>query len=239
MDISSVGDHQTSSNSVIPAAFKFPPVADPRYVGPGWSRSMQLRVKRVIDIVVSLLGLVVLSPLFLVVALAIKATSPGPVFFRQIRWGLRGRRIAVFKFRSMRIDACDLTGVRQTVAGDARVTTVGAWLRKSNIDELPQLLNVLKGDMSLVGPRCHPVGMLAAGKLYEDLVHGYHIRHAMRPGLTGLAQVRGLRGSTVRASKARQRIASDLYYVEHFSLWLDVKIVAGTIRNERFGGTGF
>lgn len=209
------------------------------YAVAGWSRSMQLRIKRVVDIAASSLGLVVLSPLFLVVALAIKITSPGPVFFKQTRWGMRGSKIAVYKFRSMRTDLEDVTGVAQTVAGDPRVTTVGRWLRKSNIDELPQLLNVLKGDMSLIGPRCHPVGMLAAGMPYEDLVHNYHIRHSVRPGITGLAQVRGLRGPTVLASKARQRIACDLYYVEHFSLWLDVKIVAGTIRNELFGGTGF
>lgn len=201
--------------------------------------ALQLGVKRLMDIFGSLLGLVVLSPLLLLVSIAIKISSPGPVLFRQIRWGLNGSKIEVYKFRSMRTELCDASGVVQTVEGDPRVTRIGGLLRSTNIDELPQLLNVLKGDMSLIGPRCHPVGMLAAGKPYEDLVHNYHLRHAMRPGITGLAQVRGLRGPTIQASKARQRIACDLHYVENFSLWLDIKIVFNTIRNELFGGTGF
>lgn len=211
---------------------------------PGFRRMPLLRfgqfgVKRAIDFLGSLTGLIVLSPILLLVAFAIKVSSPGPVLFKQVRWGLNGRRIEVYKFRSMYVDAGDATGIAQTVKGDPRVTRIGGWLRASNIDELPQLLNVLKGDMSLVGPRCHPVGMLAAGVPYEALVHNYHLRHAVRPGITGLAQVRGLRGPTVQASKARQRIACDLYYVEHFSLWLDMKILVGTIRNELMGGTGF
>ncbi len=207
-------------------------------VGTDNINALQLGVKRFMDIVGSMLGLVVLSPLLLLVSIAIKISSPGPVLFRQVRWGLNGRKIEVYKFRSMRTELCDASGVAQTIAGDPRVTRIGGWLRSTNIDELPQLLNVLKGDMSLIGPRCHPVGMLAAGKLYEDLVHNYHLRHAMRPGITGLAQVRGLRGPTIQASKARQRIACDLHYVENFSLWLDFKIVIRTIRNELFGGTG-
>jgi lipopolysaccharide/colanic/teichoic acid biosynthesis glycosyltransferase len=201
--------------------------------------SNQLILKRAVDVVVSLGALLVLSPLFLVIALAIKFTSPGPVLFRQVRWGLDERTFEVLKFRSMRLDECDTSGVAQTVENDPRLTLVGSWLRKSNIDELPQLFNVLKGEMSLVGPRCHPVGMLAGGKLYEELVRNYHQRHRMRPGITGLAQVRGLRGPTVQGSKARQRIVCDLYYIQHFSLWLDVKIIVRTMRNELFGGTGF
>jgi lipopolysaccharide/colanic/teichoic acid biosynthesis glycosyltransferase len=199
----------------------------------------QMITKRTIDFCVSLVAIIVLLPLFLLVAFVVRATSPGPVLFKQVRWGANGSRFVVYKFRSMHVHTCDVSGQMQTVRNDPRITVVGSWLRRSNIDELPQLLNVLKGDMSLVGPRCHPVGMHAAGKPYEQLVHNYHQRHAMRPGITGLAQVRGLRGPTVQASKARQRIACDIYYVQHYSLWLDIKIVAGTIKNELFGGTGF
>jgi polysaccharide biosynthesis protein PslA len=200
---------------------------------------IQLVVKRVFDIIASFLAIIVLSPLLLFVVIAVKTTSRGPIFFKQARWGMNGKTFEVYKFRSMHLDACDAFGIVQAVKDDPRVTSVGAWLRKSNLDELPQLFNVLRGDMSLVGPRCHPVGMLAAGKPYEELVLNYHQRHAMRPGITGLAQARGLRGPTVQISKARQRIACDLYYVEHFSILLDIKIIARTIRNEVFGGTGF
>jgi polysaccharide biosynthesis protein PslA len=200
---------------------------------------IQLTIKRIFDIGMSLSAIIILLPMLIVVAITIKATSRGPVFFKQVRWGAGGRKIEVLKFRSMRVEACDLSGVVQTVKNDPRITPIGSWLRKSNVDELPQLLNVLRGDMSLVGPRCHPVGMLAAGRPYEELVHNYHLRHAVRPGITGLAQIRGLRGPTIQVSKARQRIACDLYYIQHYSLWLDLKIVFGTIRNEVFGGSGF
>jgi lipopolysaccharide/colanic/teichoic acid biosynthesis glycosyltransferase len=204
-----------------------------------WCVESQFRIKRAFDIVASILAIIVLLPLLALIAIAIKTTSRGPIFFKQIRWGAGGRKIKVFKFRSMREELCDASGVSQTVNSDPRITAVGSWLRKSNLDELPQLLNVLRGDMSLVGPRCHPVGMLAAGRPYEELVHNYHLRHAVRPGITGLAQIRGLRGPTVEASKARQRIACDLYYIKHYSLWLDLKIILRTIRNEALGGSGF
>jgi lipopolysaccharide/colanic/teichoic acid biosynthesis glycosyltransferase len=136
-------------------------------------------------------------------------------------------------------DKGDSSGVQQTVAGDARITRVGAFLRKTSVDELPQLFNVLKGDMSLVGPRCHAVGMKAAGMLYEELVPHYHWRHLMRPGITGLAQMRGWRGPTDTITKSRARINADLRYVENFSLWLDIKIIFGTIINELFNSSAF
>lgn len=196
-------------------------------------------MKRAFDIVASGATLIALLPLFLTTAFLIKLDSPGPVFFSQTRWGKDGRKIRVFKFRSMRTDLCDVTGVAQTVKNDPRVTRIGAMLRRTNIDELPQLLNVLKGDMSLVGPRCHAVGMLAAGIPYEELVPDYHRRHVMRPGLTGLAQMRGLRGPTDRPGKARARIACDLYYVENFSFLLDMRIIFGTVLSEMKGGKGF
>jgi len=199
----------------------------------------QLGLKRGIDIVVSAAALIVLTPLLLTVAALIRIDSRGPILFRQNRWGKDCGLIKVYKFRSMYTDRCDQSGVAQTVQDDPRVTKIGRVIRRLNIDELPQLLNVLKGDMSLVGPRCHAVGMLAAGIPYEELVEDYHQRHVMRPGMTGLAQMRGLRGPTDRASKARARIVSDLYYVNNFSLWLDFTIMAGTVYSELRGGKGF
>ena len=138
----------------------------------------------------------------------------------------------------MRLEHCDPTGVNQTIERDPRITRIGRFIRRTNIDELPQLFNVVKGDMSLVGPRCHPLGMLAAGVIYENLVANYHERHVMRPGITGLAQARGLRGPTTRPAKARARIAADIHYVENFSLWLDLKIIYWTLLSEIRGGTG-
>ncbi|WJH39656.1 sugar transferase [Aliirhizobium terrae] len=204
-----------------------------------FSRLAQLIAKRVMDVGVSTIALIVLLPLLLAIAAMIRLESRGPVLFTQLRWGKDGKKIRVFKFRSMYVDRCDVSGVTQTVRNDPRVTRVGRAIRRSNIDELPQLLNVLRGDMSLVGPRCHAVGMLAASVPYEELVPEYHQRHAMRPGMTGLAQMRGLRGPTDKASKARARIACDLHYVGNFSLWLDFTIIIGTVYSELRGGKGF
>ncbi|MDB5525921.1 MAG: sugar transferase [Rhizobium sp.] len=201
--------------------------------------ALRLFTKRMADLVVAAFALAALLPVLIACAIAIRWESPGPVFFRQIRWGQGGRKITVYKFRSMHTDMCDASGVNQTVAGDARITRVGAFLRKSNFDELPQLINVLKGDMSLVGPRCHAVGMKAAGVLYEELVPNYHLRHAMKPGITGLAQMRGLRGPTDTAARSRARIAADLYYIQNYSVMLDFKIMLGTLKNEVFRGSGF
>ncbi len=200
---------------------------------------LQLALKRAFDIFGAACALIVLFPLLMTIALLIIIDDGGPIFFRQIRWGLKGNKITVYKFRSMRTDLCDPTGVKQTVKGDNRLTRIGAFLRKTNIDELPQLLNVIKGDMSLIGPRCHAINMRAAGMLYEELVPEYHYRHLMRPGITGLAQTRGWRGPTERPLEARARIASDIYYIRNFNLWLDVKILLGTLMSELRGGTGF
>ena len=202
-------------------------------------RRADLALKRFLDVFVSVTGLLTLLPLLVLIAILIRIESKGAPLFTQTRWGKDGKKIKVFKFRSMRADAGDPTGVKQTVKNDPRITRIGAILRKTNLDELPQLYNVLQGDMSLVGPRCHAVGMLAGGMLYEELVPSYHQRHAMRPGLTGLAQMRGLRGPTDKASKARARVYSDLYYIENFSFVLDVKIIIGTVRSEFTGGKGF
>jgi lipopolysaccharide/colanic/teichoic acid biosynthesis glycosyltransferase len=175
----------------------------------------------------------------IVVAIAIKATSPGPVLFHQYRYGYRNRFFKIYKFRTMRSDAGDAAGVKQTVKGDSRVTRVGKFLRKTSLDEIPQLFNVIKGDMSLVGPRPHVPGMLAANVPYEDLVPYYFQRHSARPGITGLAQVSGCRGSTVEPTRAISRIDYDLDYIEKWSIRMDIAILVRTVRSEFLSGSGF
>lgn len=195
--------------------------------------------KRVFDVVVAGAALLFFAPLLIVVAIAIKLTSPGPVLFYQYRYGYRNRFFKIYKFRTMRVDACDVRGVKQTVHGDSRITPVGKILRKTSLDEIPQLINVVKGDMSLVGPRPHVPGMLAADLPYEDLVPYYFQRHTARPGITGLAQVSGCRGSTVEPGRAISRIDYDLDYIEKWSLRMDIMILIRTIRREFLSGNGF
>jgi len=195
--------------------------------------------KRVFDVLAAGVALLVFALLLLAIAVAIKATSRGPVLFFQYRYGYRNRRFKIYKFRTMRTDVCDVRGVTQTVQGDARVTSIGRILRKTSLDEIPQLINVLKGDMSLVGPRPHVPGMLAANLLYEDLVPFYFQRHTARPGITGLAQVSGCRGSTVESGRAISRIDYDLHYIEKWSLRMDILIILRTIRKEFLSGGGF
>lgn len=199
---------------------------------------IQAAVKRNFDILVSLLALIALAPLLIIVAIAIRATSPGSVLFSQEREGLAGRTFKALKFRSMRSDACDPSGVAQTVDGDPRVTAIGRFIRRTSIDELPQLINVLRGDMSLVGPRPHVPGMWAGGVLYRDLVPYYDYRLQVMPGLTGWAQANGLRGPTDAAEVARARVNHDVAYIQNYSFWLDVKIMWMTIRHEFVGGSG-
>jgi exopolysaccharide biosynthesis polyprenyl glycosylphosphotransferase len=195
-------------------------------------------LKRLMDIAGAGTALIVLAPLLAGIAIAIKATSSGPILFKQSRYGYHGRRLRVFKFRTMYTHLTDRSGVRQTTAGDPRVTPLGRVLRRTSLDELPQLINVLQGDMSLVGPRPHVPGMLAAGFLYEDLVPYYRQRHCVRPGITGLAQVNGCRGSTANAGSAIARIDYDLEYIETWSVWSDIKIILRTIRQEFLSGSG-
>ncbi len=196
---------------------------------PGLGKPGAFALKRGFDIVVASLLLVALAPLLLVVAAAIRLTSKGPVFFVQRRWGKGNIPFRLYKFRSMRTDLEDRTGVAHTVRNDPRVTAIGRLIRRTSIDELPQLVNVLKGDMSLVGPRAHVLGMHAAGVRYEDLVPEYFARHAVRPGITGLAQVRGLRGEVTDADHAQARVDSDLEYIRTFSVWRDMRIMLATI----------
>lgn len=185
---------------------------------------MQKTVKRIFDIIFALMALVLLLPLWVVLAIWIGATSPGGIFFRQCRTGLHGREFNLLKFRSMRIN--DIADEAQAGTNDPRVTAVGRLLRKSSLDELPQLINVLRGDMSIIGPRPH---MLKHTEYYSRLIPDYMRRHEMRPGLTGYAQIKGFRGPTPRLEDMENRVRADLEYIDRFSLWLDLKIFFLTI----------
>lgn len=185
--------------------------------------------KRLLDICGSAFGLVVLSPLFVVIALAVHMSSTGPIIFTQTRLGHGGKRIRVHKFRTMPWHHCDVAGIRQVAKNDVRVTMLGRFLRWSSFDELPQLFNVLKGELSLVGPRCHVPNMLAAGLPYDELVPQYNLRLTVVPGMTGLAQIRGFRGPTTNANLAKNRIFSDIEYIQNWSIGLDVSIIAKTL----------
>jgi putative colanic acid biosynthesis UDP-glucose lipid carrier transferase len=178
-------------------------------------------LKSVLDFTLALIGLILLAPLFAIVAAAIKFDSPGPVFFRQRRHGYNEREIKVYKFRTMTVTE-DGTDVKQAGRNDKRVTKVGRILRATSLDELPQLINVLKGEMSLVGPRPHA---LVHNDFYRTRVRSYANRHKVKPGITGLAQIHGLRGETDTPEKMEQRVEKDLYYIENWSIWLDLKIL--------------
>jgi Undecaprenyl-phosphate glucose phosphotransferase len=182
------------------------------------------------DRVLSGLLLVALLPVLLAIAVCIKLDSPGPVFFRQRRYGFNNRVIKVFKFRTMYVDQQDANAERLTSRGDPRVTRVGAVLRRRSLDELPQLINVLRGEMSLVGPRPHALKASVSGELYDRIVADYAERHKMKPGLTGWAQVNGWRGDTDTREKLEKRVEHDLHYIQHWSLWLDLWILLRTLR---------
>ncbi|MYM32520.1 undecaprenyl-phosphate glucose phosphotransferase [Duganella sp. CY15W] len=182
-------------------------------------------VKRASDIILALLIQILLLPLMLLIALAVKLSSPGPVIFRQRRYGLYGEEIIVYKFRSMTVTDDGATVVQARV-NDARVTRVGGFLRRTSLDELPQFINVLQGRMSIVGPRPHAV---AHNELYRKLIKGYMLRHKVKPGITGWAQVNGLRGETDTLDKMEARVHYDLDYLRKWSLWLDVWIIFKTV----------
>lgn len=183
-------------------------------------------------------ALISLAPFLATVAIAIRMTSPGPAIFSQMRYGRNGKTFRMYKFRTMYIDQCDVGGIKQSVKGDPRITPIGRVLRRTSLDELPQLFNVLKRDMSIVGPRPHVPGMLANGITYEDFDSRYELRHQVRPGLTGLAQVEGFRGETQTERAARKRLDYDLEYIRDQSILLDVKITVLTIWREFIRGSG-
>jgi Undecaprenyl-phosphate glucose phosphotransferase len=187
------------------------------------------------DKVVAFCALVVLLPIFALAAAAIKLDSPGPVLFRQKRYGFNGALIEVYKFRTMYHERRDDHAETLTTRADPRVTRVGRFLRRFSIDEIPQLLNVLEGNMSVVGPRPHAVKAKAAGKLYGDAVEKYAERHKIRPGITGWAQVSGWRGETDTQEKLRRRVECDIYYMENWSILFDVRIMLLTIVVVLFG----
>ena len=182
-------------------------------------------VKRVSDIVLASIILVLIAPILAVLALGVKLSSPGPVLFRQRRYGLDGQEIVVYKFRSMTVTE-DGPVVTQATKNDARVTPFGAFIRKTSLDELPQFINVLQGRMSIVGPRPHAI---AHNELYRKLIKSYMIRHKVKPGITGWAQVNGLRGETDTVEKMKARIEYDLAYLRSWSLLLDVQIILKTL----------
>ncbi|MHB0775265.1 undecaprenyl-phosphate glucose phosphotransferase [Halomonas sp. WWR20] len=183
-------------------------------------------VKRLEDIVVASLILLAISPVCLAVAVAIKMSSPGPVIFKQYRTGINGRDFLVYKFRSMKIHQESGGWVAQATQGDPRVTQVGAFIRRTSLDELPQFLNVLQGSMSIVGPRPHA---LAHNEYYKDLVESYMQRHKVKPGITGWAQVCGYRGETDTLDKMQKRVECDLWYINNWSLALDIKVIFLTV----------
>jgi len=186
-------------------------------------------VKRAFDLVVGSALLVMLAPVMALVALAVKLDSPGPVFFRQVRHGFNDRPVRVWKFRSMYAAATDARAERVVVKGDPRVTRVGRVLRKTSLDEVPQLFNVLGGTLSLVGPRPHAVAARSSrAEAFDRIVDGYSARHRLPPGITGWAQVNGWRGEVDDPESLRGRFAHDLYYIENWSLWLDIAILLRT-----------
>ena len=190
-------------------------------------------LKRVEDLAIGIVAVIVTAPLMLAIAVGVKLSSPGPVLFHQRRYGLSGKVVDVWKFRTMTVQE-DGGQVPQARPADPRVTRFGAFLRRTSLDELPQFFNVLQGHMSVVGPRPHAV---AHNEQYRKLVPGYMLRHKVKPGITGWAQVNGWRGETDTVDKMQKRVECDLHYIRNWSLWLDVEIVALTIVRG-FGGAG-
>jgi len=186
----------------------------------------QAALKRAEDLVISSIVLAFAAPVMIVIGVLIKLDSPGPILFRQDRWGFNARKISVLKFRTMKLNSDNDPAVPQATPNDARVTRVGRILRKTSLDELPQLLNVLRGDMSLVGPRPHAV---AHNERYMALIDNYLGRHRVKPGITGLAQVNGCRGITDTIDKMERRVAFDLHYIDTWSIFLDLKIMVLTL----------
>jgi Undecaprenyl-phosphate glucose phosphotransferase len=242
------GEHRfndvVSKLSVLPAEIKMPAHAtrirfSPRmysHIGPvamidlfdkpitDWGRVS----KWLFDTVIASVAIVLLAPVMLWVAFCIKRESRGPVFFKQKRYGFNNELIEVYKFRSMYSDMCDARAHKLVTKDDPRVTPFGRFIRKTSLDELPQLFNVVKGDLSLVGPRPHALSAKAGGQLYDEIVEGYFARHKVKPGITGWAQINGWRGETDTEEKIQKRVEHDLYYIENWSVFLDLYILLKT-----------
>jgi putative colanic acid biosynthesis UDP-glucose lipid carrier transferase len=178
------------------------------------------------DIMLSFVILILVSPVMVLIGLAIKSTSNGPVFFKQKRYGLNGKEIWVWKFRTMHTLDNDETSIKQARKNDPRLTLIGGFLRKTSLDELPQFFNSLTGRMSIVGPRPHAK---AHNEQYRKLIPKYMLRHKVKPGITGWAQIHGLRGETDTLDKMERRVQYDLYYIDNWSVWMDLKIILLTI----------
>lgn len=189
--------------------------------------------KRAEDIIVGSLIMLLIALPMLLIAIGIKLTSPGPVFFRQLRYGINGKPINVWKFRSMRVTEDGQTSFTQATKGDPRVTRFGAFLRRTSLDELPQFINVIQGSMSIVGPRPHPI---ALNESFRSLIPGYMLRHKVKPGISGWAQVNGWRGETDTLEKMEKRIEYDLEYIRRWSVWFDLRIIFMTV-TKGFSGT--
>jgi Undecaprenyl-phosphate glucose phosphotransferase len=192
-------------------------------------RDLDVLAKEVQDRLLALVALILLSPVMVLTAIAIKLESRGDALFVQQRFGFNNLAIGIYKFRSMYADQQDISGAERTLKDDERVTKVGRIIRRLSIDELPQLFNVLRGEMSLVGPRPHATQMRVGDKFYFDAVEGYAARHRVKPGITGLAQVRGLRGEIATIERAKKRVEYDTYYIDHWSPLLDLRIILETV----------
>lgn len=199
----------------------------------------QIFEKSVLDFFLAIFAIIFLTPLFVLVAVTIKLDSRGPVFFRQPRLGKNGREFMVYKFRSMHANMSDVMADRQTSRNDPRVTRIGKWLRKLSIDEIPQLFNVVQGDMSLVGPRPHAPHTRAGGQLLDDALAEYVLRYHVKPGITGWAQINGARGELVTLEDLKKRVTYDLEYIRRWSVFFDIKIMVLTVVREVFSRHAF
>ena len=208
-------------------------------IGEAPLKAWQIANKACFDFLIGAIAIVILSPALALLALAIRLDSKGPILFRQPRLGFNNRMFICYKFRTMYADTTDVMADRQTIRGDSRITRVGKWMRRLSLDELPQLLNVINGTMSLVGPRPHAPNTKAADKLFAEIVQQYALRHRVKPGITGWAQVNGWRGETTSVEQIENRVRCDLFYIDNWSLLFDLKIIAMTVMREIFSRHAF
>jgi exopolysaccharide biosynthesis polyprenyl glycosylphosphotransferase len=192
----------------------------------GWD----LWFKSTLDVIIAMMAIALFSPVFLAVVIATKLDSPGPIIFRQKRTGFNGSMFELWKFRSMYTEQTDPDAAHQTAKCDSRVTRVGRFIRRTSFDELPQMFNVLQGTMSIVGPRPHALKTRTGGQLLQELVASYAARHRVKPGITGWAQINGLRGELDSPEKLTQRVKYDIEYIEKWSILLDLKIILRTVK---------